>query len=1191
VNQAVFKHAIMIIVPPTLRQLSPALLWITLLVFCGIFGEGWPPFSYGAPPPPRTLSGHQGEIFGLAFDPTGQIIASGSGDQSIRLWDVETGHLQTVLKGHTAPVRTLAFSPKGDFLASGASDKTTRIWDVQTGKETASFSSVFGNIRAVAFSPDGEVLASTGDGGSLRLLDWKAKKELKAMKSGFGIIYAVAFSPSGSTLATGSSDTHVHIWDPSSGQQQTVFSGHTKAVLSVAFSRDGSLLASGSADGTIRLWEVQTGRERGVLLGHSGDVNAVGFMANGIHVISAGSDGTVRFWDSSTSRSLGILANFKGPVWALALAHNEALMAIGGRDRTVHLQTATITPAQTSSGASSVIPRDADVGPPPVPPPHAEADFLIQPHELKPGDELTIDLRVSNTGKGPLYRFLAKTSSSHPLLDGRTFYFGKILAGQSKSEILKVNIPKDMTTDEIPLDIQFEEYNGFVPDPLKALITLSGPPRPRLAYNYQILDNGTGQSVGNGDGRIQKGEAVDLLLTIKNVGAVPAKDTWVELTNQEGQHLDIRPHVIRFGQLEPNDTKQARISFTVWPDYPKQELGFGLLIKEKTQNVFLNEKVDLVVDILPPQQIIATNKIVMVTQDHASLLSGAGAESSVLATVEKAQFLSATGELGGWYRIQLSEKETGWISKQQVTVQSSIKGEMPIPTIQGLEANKAAQFINLPEKLQQAEQERAHIEQTLKQREQEMALLQTKLEQMTSTQQSTLSTTQEELERERAEREQIELALQHRERETQQLRAQLEDSANLKSSELSTMREHLQQEQAQREQAEKALGNFKQEMAHLEAKLDKMNQTQVSAKTPPAIALATPYDQQVLTVDRVHLVGAAASDRGIARIEVRVNDELLVRRQGRGVAVVSSQDPQQSTQEFSETIQLREGENIITVIAYDNDQLKSYRTLRVTREINRGQIWAVVIGISQYKTVKSLKYADKDASAFRDYLTKNVGVLPDHLTFLINEEATLFNLKRSLGTELKRKAGPKDTVIIYYAGHGAPEPDASSPDGDGLEKYLIPYDADPQDLYTTGLPMREVETIFHRLSAERVIFITDSCYSGATAGRTFSTAARRATLSDGFLTRLSKGKGRVVLTASRAGEVSEERDELGHGVFTYYLLEGLNGKADVDGDSIVTVDEAYSYLSTHVPQATGQNQHPVKKGEVEGQLILGRIQF
>ncbi len=78
-------------------------------------------------------------------------------------------------------------------------------------------------------------------------------------------------------------------------------------------------------------------------------------------------------------------------------------------------------------------------------------------------------------------------------------------------------------------------------------------------------------------------------------------------------------------------------------------------------------------------------------------------------------------------------------------------------------------------------------------------------------------------------------------------------------------------------------------------------------------------------------------------------------------------------------------------------------------------------------------------------------------------------------------------------------------------------------------------------------------------------------------------------TARRAGEVSEERDDLGHGVFTYYLLQGLKGKADFNADGLITVDEAYSYVSTHVPSATGQNQHPMKKGEVEGQLILGRV--
>jgi uncharacterized caspase-like protein len=83
------------------------------------------------------------------------------------------------------------------------------------------------------------------------------------------------------------------------------------------------------------------------------------------------------------------------------------------------------------------------------------------------------------------------------------------------------------------------------------------------------------------------------------------------------------------------------------------------------------------------------------------------------------------------------------------------------------------------------------------------------------------------------------------------------------------------------------------------------------------------------------------------------------------------------------------------------------------------------------------------------------------------------------------------------------------------------------------------------------------------------------------------GKGKIILTASGGNEVSSEDDKLKHGVFTYFLLEGLRGKADMDKDGIITVDEAYRYVSLEVPRATGQEQHPVKKGIVEGQLILG----
>jgi uncharacterized protein YgiM (DUF1202 family) len=449
---------------------------------------------------------------------------------------------------------------------------------------------------------------------------------------------------------------------------------------------------------------------------------------------------------------------------------------------------------------------------------------------------------------------------------------------------------------------------------------------------------------------------------------------------------------------------------------------------------------------------VATNKLVAVKEASAKIHSGAGPETSVIASASKDQPLAVTGELGDWYRVQISETERGWIVKREVEeAPVTAKGEIPIPTVRGQAVVKLFQ------------------------------------------------------------------------------------------------------------------------------------------NAPPLIALASPSEGQQVMAERIQLIGAAASEKGIARVEVRVNGQLIAKQEGRGVAVRAAEGEKTSNLEFSERLPLKEGKNEIVVTAFDRENLTATRTVTVTRVVDRGKIWGVVIGISQYRTVRPLRYADKDALAFYDYLLNQVGVPKENLTLLTNDQATLFNLKRALGTDLKRKASQKDTVIIYYAGHGAPETDATSPDEDGLEKYLVPYDADPNDLYTTGLPMREVETIFQRLASERVIFITDSCYSGATAGRTFATASRRAVVSDAFLARLSKGKGRVVLTASKASEVSEERENLGHGVFTYYLLEGLRGKADLDADGVITVDEAYTYVSKKVPEATGQNQNPVKKGEVEGQLILGRI--
>jgi uncharacterized caspase-like protein len=205
---------------------------------------------------------------------------------------------------------------------------------------------------------------------------------------------------------------------------------------------------------------------------------------------------------------------------------------------------------------------------------------------------------------------------------------------------------------------------------------------------------------------------------------------------------------------------------------------------------------------------------------------------------------------------------------------------------------------------------------------------------------------------------------------------------------------------------------------------------------------------------------------------------------------------------------------------------------------------------------------------------------------LVNNQATLRNLRSALGVRLKEAVDKDDMVIIYFAGHGAVEPDTKSLDADGLEKYLLAYDSDPAELYASGFPMREIAHILDRIRSERLIFLADSCYSGASGGRTITISGMRANIADTFLERIVAGRGKVIITASAANEVSVEKDELQHGVFTYYLLEGLRGAADTDQDGMITVDEAYRYVTDKVPRATGQEQHPVKKGTVEGNLVL-----
>lgn len=370
---------------------------------------------------------------------------------------------------------------------------------------------------------------------------------------------------------------------------------------------------------------------------------------------------------------------------------------------------------------------------------------------------------------------------------------------------------------------------------------------------------------------------------------------------------------------------------------------------------------------------------------------------------------------------------------------------------------------------------------------------------------------------------------------------------------------------------------------------------------PPKVAINYPAADTKVEQEQILILALVTDNVEVASVQVSVNG---VRAVSEEVAKAARAVPVRAR------VALQPGENVIEITAIDKAGNASQTVRTVMRTLpavatpppppppKHGDRWAVVIGVGTYDNagIPKLRFAERDARSIFEFLTTRGGFKKDNVQLLTDtspSKPTLINIKRSLGEWLARRAGKDDTVVVYYAGHGAPEVDVSGVEADGLSKYLIPRDADPDSLFTTGFPMDDIQRVFARLQAERVVFMVDTCFSGASGGRTFMRQATRSGhLSTQFLERLTKSRGRVIISAAGPNELALELPELGHGVFTYYLLKGMEGEADRDKDGIITVSELYEYVedrvSAHARKAGGK-QRPIMRGEVEGALPLVEI--
>jgi serine/threonine protein kinase len=281
----------------------------------------------------NTLTVHSDAVFSIAIFPDGEEFVSGSGDGTIKLWNLQTGELLYEFVGHSKEVVTTQISPNGQILVSGSRDGTVKLWDLKTKKLLHTLKGHTDKVTRVVISPDGQTLFSGDEADKIKVWNLKTGQFLRDINGHLDEIESLVITGDGQTLISASEDKTIKIWNPETGQLLRTLRKHTKEVESAEIDPDGEILVSGGKDRII-LWELATGkllRE----LPQSGFVRSVTISPDGETLISSHEDNTIKLWNLSNGKLLRTLSGHSDWVLSVAISPDGQTLISGSRDKTI----------------------------------------------------------------------------------------------------------------------------------------------------------------------------------------------------------------------------------------------------------------------------------------------------------------------------------------------------------------------------------------------------------------------------------------------------------------------------------------------------------------------------------------------------------------------------------------------------------------------------------------------------------------------------------------------------------------------------------------------------------------------------------------------------------------------------------------------------------------------------------------